>query len=360
MNTQITANPKLFIGIDIHKKSWAVHMRTDLFDHKGFSMPPDAVKLVEYTADHFPGHEVSVVYEAGSCGFSAARYFLNMGWQVKVVNPSDVPRIDKQLYQKTDRIDSRHLCKQLQQDQLRGIYIPTESEEQLRSLLRQRNQVVKQLRKVKSHIKALLLFHGIKVPEEYDNASWSRSFLKWLEHIQWSSATGSACLQSKLRVLLMLNSEYLRTGNFLRSYCRKFHKKDYYLLKSIPGIGGLVASAILAELGDIRRFTNEGQFSNCIGLVPGIYQSSESSTLKGITPRCKSLLRSYLIESSWVAIRVDPEIQAFYRKHAGKNPKNVIVKVAHKMCRRILSVIRNERPYEINYTVKTKKDLYNS
>ena len=355
MNTQTTAIPKIFIGMDIHKKSWSVHFRTDLFDHKGFSMPPDAEKLFDYVSLHFAGHEVSLTYEAGCCGFSAARYFLNVGWQVKVVNPSDVPRMDKQLYRKTDKLDSRNLCKQLQQDQLHGIHIPGESEEQLRSLLRQRNQVVKLLRKSKSHIKSLLLFHGIVVPEEYDNPNWSNDFLQWLKGVSWSSSTGKSCIDSKLRILELLHSEYLHTSNELRAYCRKYHKKDYYLLKSIPGIGGLLSAAILAELGDIRRFNNEREFSNCIGLVPGIHQSSETQSNMGITPRCKSLLRSYLIESSWIAIRYDPEIQAYYRKHVGKNPKNVIVKVAHKMCRRILSVIKNETPYQISYnSIKTR------
>jgi len=325
-----------------------------LFDHKGFSIPPEAGKLVDYVMGHFADHEVSLTYEAGCCGFSAARYFLSMGWQVKVVNPNDVPRSDKQQYQKTDKLDCRNLCKQLQQDQLRGIYIPLEAQEQLRSLLRQRNQVVKQIRKAKSHIKSLLLFHGITVPEQYDNPNWSKEFISWLTNIPWAHTTGGACLQSKLRILSLLNNEYLQTSNELRSYCRKYHKKDYYLLKSIPGIGGILAAAILAELGDIRRFNNESEFSNCIGLVPSIHQSSETDNKKGITPRCKALLRSYLIESAWVAIRTDPEIQSYYRKHVGKNPKNVIVKVAHKMCRRILSVIKTETPYQISYS-STKK-----
>jgi transposase len=348
MQSQIIAAPKLFIGMDIHKKSWSVHLRTDLFDHKGFSMPPESEKLVDYVTTHFADHEVSLTYEAGCCGFSAARYFLSMGWTVKVVNPNDVPRSDKQLYQKTDKLDCRNLCKQLQKDQLHGIYVPTEHEEQLKSLLRQRNQIVKHFRKVKSHIKSLLLFHGIMIPEQYDNPNWSRDFLSWLKNIPWSHSTGASCMNSKLRMLEMLKSEYLQTSNELRAYCRKYHKKDYYLLKSIPGIGGLLAAAILAELGDIRRFNNEREFSSCIGIVPGIYQSSETDKKMGITPRCKSLLRSYLIESSWVAVRRDPEIQAYYRKHVGKNSKNIIVKVAHKMCRRILSVIKNERPYQVN------------
>lgn len=156
MKSQTIATPKLFIGMDIHKKSWSVPMRTDLFDHKGFSMPPEAGKLVDYVKAHFADHEVAITYEAGCCGFSAARYFINVGWEVRVVNASDVPRSDKQFYQKTDRLDCRNLCKQLQKDQLHGIYIPMEDEEQLRSLLRQRNQVVKQLRKSKTHIKVVL------------------------------------------------------------------------------------------------------------------------------------------------------------------------------------------------------------
>lgn len=354
MQSPIIASPKLFIGMDIHKKSWSVHLRTDLFDHKGFTMPPRPETLVDYVSSHFGGHEVSLTYEAGCCGFSAARYFLSMGWQVEVVNPSDVPRRDKQQYQKTDKIDCRNLCKQLQQDQLHGIYVPTETEEQLRSLLRQRNQVVKQVRTIKSHIKGLLLFHGIHIPEQFDNPNWSKDFMTWLTNIPWSQATGAACLHSKLRILEVLHREYLQTSNELRAWCRKYNSKDYYLLKSIPGIGGLVASAILAEMGDIRRFNNELEFSNCIGLVPAIHQSSETDIKKGITPRCKALLRSYLIESSWVAIRTDPEIQAYYRKHVGKNPKNVIVKVAHKMCRRILSVIKNETPYQTSYSKNVK------
>jgi transposase len=354
MQSPIIASPKLFIGMDIHKKSWSVHLRTDLFDHKGFTMPPRPETLVDYVSSHFGGYEVSLTYEAGCCGFSAARHFLSMGWQVKVVNPSDVPRRDKQQYQKTDKIDCRNLCKQLQQDQLRGIYVPTETEEQLRSLLRQRNQVVKQVRTIKSHIKGLLLFHGIHIPEQFDNPNWSKDFMTWLTNIPWSQATGAACLHSKLRILEVLHREYLQTSNELRAWCRKYNSKDYYLLKSIPGIGGLVAAAIIAEMGDIRRFNNEREFSNCIGLVPAIHQSSETDIKKGITPRCKALLRSYLIESSWVAIRTDPEIQAYYRKHVGKNPKNVIVKVAHKMCRRILSVIKNETPYQTSYSKTVK------
>ena len=357
MTTQITATPKLYIGMDIHKKSWSVHFRTDLFDHRGFTMPPEPDKLVKYVSDHFSDHEIFLTYEAGSCGFSAARYFKELGWQATIVNPADIPRMNKQNYQKTDRIDCRNLSKQLQAGQLRAIHIPTENQDHLRSLVRQRNNIVKQLRQEKLQIKSMLLYLGIKVPEQYDNANWSKNFLQWLEQVEWANKTATMSMHSKLRILKVLHAEYLQVANELRSYCRQHHKKDYYLLKSIPGIGGYLAAALIGELGDIRRFSNEKQFSSYIGMVPAMRNSGNTESTLGITPRSKHLVRSYLIEAAWVAIRRDPEMQAYYRSHFGKNVKNVIVKVAHKLVKRILSVIKNERPYQINHTSQTHKSL---
>lgn len=86
--------PKIFIGLDIHKNSWTVSIQTDLFFHKTFTMPSRAEDLYRYVEDTFPGHEVHLVYETGCCGFSSARYFLNLGWNVLVVNPADVKTSD--------------------------------------------------------------------------------------------------------------------------------------------------------------------------------------------------------------------------------------------------------------------------
>jgi transposase len=346
--TPTAASPKLYIGMDIHKKSWSVHFRTDLFDHRGFTMPPEPEKLLQYVNTHFRDHEVNITYEAGCCGFSAARFFETTGWKVTVVNAGDVPRVNKQNYQKTDRIDCRNLCKQLSAGQLKAIYIVPEEQEQLRSLVRRRNHITKQLRVEKLQIKGMLLYMGFTIPEQFDNPNWSKDFLEWLSLIDWKYSPAAVSMQSKLKILKLLYEEYLSAGNELRRYCRLHHKKDYYLLKSIPGIGGFLAAAILGELGDIRRFSNEGQFSSYIGMVPGMRNSGGTEQTTGITPRGKALIRSYLIEAAWVAIRKDPEMQAYYRKHFGKNVKNIIVKVAHKLVRRILSVIKTEQPYIIS------------
>ena len=359
METQPTAHPKLYIGMDIHKKSWSVHMRTDISDHKTLTIPSNCDVLYDYVQKHFNDHDVSVTYEAGCCGFNASRYFMNVGWNVLVVNPADVPHMDKQNYQKTDKIDCRNLAKQLHAGQLKGIYIPDEPQDFLKSLVRQRADTSKHLRKIKLSIKSLLLYHAIEIPKEFDNPNWSKAFLEWIEKINWIHPTGKICMASKLRMLNAVHKEYLELANELRSYCRKNYKKDYYLLKSIPGIGGYLASAILAEIGDLRRFNTETQFASYIGIIPNIRNSGGTEKIYGVTPRCRGLLRSYIIESAWVTFRLDPEMQAYYRKHAGKNPKSIIVKIARKLLNRMLSVIKTETPYQINHSQKNLNAIKN-
>jgi transposase len=264
--------------------------------------------------------------------------------------------MNKQTFQKTDKIDCRNLAKQLQTDQLRAIFIPDEKQDYLKSLVRQRAQITRRFRSAKTNIKSMLLYHAIQIPAQFDNPNWSRDFIVWIEQIQWPHPTGKFCMDSKLRMLAFTKNEYLNLANEIRKYCRTNFKTDYYLLKTIPGIGGYLASAVLAEVGDLRRFNNQRQFASYIGLVPSIRNSGGTELIFGVTPRCRALLRSYIIESAWVALRLDPSIQQYYRSHIGRNQKSIIIKIAHKMIHRMLSVIKNQHPYQTNYSIATKEN----
>ncbi|UUV20366.1 transposase [Paenimyroides aestuarii] len=79
---------------------------------------------------------VHLAYETGCSGFSVASYFLNLGWLVLVVNPADVKKGDKERYQKTDVLDSKNLSNELKQGLLKGIYMPSEEQEQFTTLAR--------------------------------------------------------------------------------------------------------------------------------------------------------------------------------------------------------------------------------
>jgi transposase len=77
--------------------------------------------------------------------------------------------------------------------------------------------------------------------------------------------------------------------------------------------------------------------------------SGGTEKIIGVTPRCRALLRSYIIESAWTALRLDPHMQSYYRKHVGKNPKSIVVKIAHKLLNRMLAVVKTGKPYQNNY-----------
>lgn len=347
METKQITISKLYIGIDIHKRSWKVHCATDISSGKTFSMNPDPVKLRFYVDRHYSGYDVYTAYEAGCCGYYAHRSFEEYGWHSLVVNPADIHRKGKEKFTKTDRIDAQLIARELKDGRLQGIHVPNQEREQLRSLFRRRNDLVKNFRRIKSLIKGLLLNQGIPIPVEFDNSHWSHSFRDWLDNVDFAYSPARMALDSHMRYFRFVDKDLRDVSSQLRRYCKVHFKKDYILLRSIPGIGGIVACGIISELGDLRRFNNLKQLAGYVGLAPGIYQSGNNIRNTGLTRRAHRLMRSYFIEAAWQAIRTDPVMQDYYRKHLGKNVKTIIVKIARKLLSRTLAVIKTEIPYEI-------------
>lgn len=347
MKTEPTAVLKLYIGIDIHKRSWKVHCSTDLFSGKSFSMEPSPDQLCEYVMKHYPDYEVITAYEAGCCGYKAHRCFVSYGWTSLVVNPADIHRKGKERYTKTDKIDAQLISRELKDGRLTSIVIPDKEREEFRSLFRRRNELVQHYRQIKSRLKMKLLFYGITIPKKYDNSNWSHDFRNWIDNLEFDYPTGKESFASLMRYFRFIDQEIREVSNKLRAYCRKHHKKDYDLLRSIPGIGPIVACGILSELGDLRRFNNLKHLAGYVGIAPGVHQSGANYKTLGMTPRAHRLIRSYFVEASWQAIRTDPVMHEYYRKHLGKDTKKIIIKVARKLLSRTLAVIKTEIPYQV-------------
>ncbi len=347
MKTKDTTESKLFIGIDVHKRSWKIHTSTDLFDGSSLTIPPDAFSLKKYVDKHYQDFQVYCCYESGCCGFSHHRHFISFGWHSLVVNPADVHRPAKAQFQKTDKIDARLLCKELKDGRLKGIHVPEVEREQLRCLFRRRNELVKQHRKIKTQIKMQLLYLGIEIPKEFDNSHWSHQFRDWLSSLRFDYPTMDYCFETRLSAYEYIDKQKRDVSTKLRGYCRKHYKKDYYLLRSVPGVGGIVACGLICELGDLRRFKNFKQLASYVGLIPWVHQSGDTLKTWGLTPRANRLMRSYLVEATWQALRFDPVMQAYYRSHSGKDVKRILIKVARKLLSRIHAVIRTGIPYQV-------------
>jgi transposase len=351
MQTQVTKKidfkgKDLFIGLDVHKKSWSVTIVVDGIEHRTFTQPPDPMGLYNYLQRSFPGGTFNSAYEAGFCGYGIHRELNSLGIKNIVINAADIPTSQKDKLHKRDPIDSRKIARGLENGSLHGIHIFDRDLEELRSLNRTRFYLMRDLRRSKNRIKSFLQYYGEHLPAEFDNNQWSLKFVSWLKQVQMNTPGGLDAFSHLIESYEHNRQQLLILSRIVRLRIREYDKELYNLLKTISGIGPLTSSALITELGDINRFPHIDHLSSFVGFIPRVRESGETIHTGGITFRCNTFLRTLLIESSWQAIRRDPALMQYYQQHViNSKGHKVIIKVARKLLNRIRYVMKNRQPY---------------
>lgn len=338
-----------FVGLDVHKKNWKVRIRWKHKELKRFTMNPSPHELAAYLSRHYPGGTYYSVYEAGFCGFWIHRELTALGIKNMVTNPADVPTSHKEKINKNDKIDAGKLSRELENHSLRGIYIPDEYHQQLRSLCRLRRRQSQHQSRLKCRIKSYLHFIGIHIPSHQQLPHWSGAFIKWLEEIKFTHQPGADCLRLSLKALEAERKQLAETIRLLRHHIRSSEAKtiifDY--LCSVPGIGFITAVTLYVELIDIHRFPTLDHLCTFVGIVPSITSSDETVSNKGLTPRCNRYLRYLLVEAAWVAIRKDPVLSMKFAELSKRmSEQEAIIRIAKKLLNRIRYVWKNQTPYQ--------------
>jgi len=337
----------IYIGLDVHKKSWSVSISTQHGQYKNFSQPPETDKLVHYLRHHFPEAQYCSTYEAGYCGFWIHDQLKNNGIDCLVVNPADVPTKDKERKTKRDRIDCRKLSRSLRNGELEGIYVPPREKLEDRSLIRTRLSMVRKQTRCKNQITSMLFFYGIVIPEEKEMGHWSRRFIRWIEEIQMERASGAMALKIHLEELCHLRQIIAKLNRAILALSRTEEYQPWVsLLKTVPGISTLTAMILLTELGEITRFPSIDELTNYVGLIPDTDGSGEKEHIGGITQRSHRQLRWVLIEASWQAVKKDPALMMAFDQYCKRMKKTkAIVKIARKLLNRIRYVLKNQAEY---------------
>ena len=158
--------------------------------------------------------------------------------------------------------------------------------------------------------------------------------------------SGKATLNTMLVVSNQLRSAILEVTKLIRELSKTAsYKVRQELLRSIPGIGYITAMIILTELETINRFANFDKLCGYIGLVPSTNSSGEKEIIGNLTPRGHTL-RSSIIESAWVAARLDPALCKSYHEYCSRMDSNkAIIRIARKLLSRIMYVLKNDKPY---------------
>lgn len=339
----------IYVGIDTHLRNWAVTILTENNFHKKFSQDPKPEILASYLQKNFPEADYYSAYEASFCGFNIHRKLIELGINNIIVNPADVPTTDKEKKQKEDARDSRKLAMTLRSGELRSIYVPSKESEELRSLIRYRKTLVKDIARGKNRIKSNLYFHGVEIPPQHqqDSKYWSNKFTIWLKGVSHTTQYGTLVLQDLTETNLNLRNKLLKITRDIRGASKEErYSKLCDLLTSIPGIGVITAMTILSELETLDRFKSFDKLSSYAGLVPTTHSSGDKDRAGKITPRANIIIRNAIIESAWVAARIDPALSLAYNELCKRmKPSKAIVRIAKKLLNRVKYVLKNETRY---------------
>ena len=146
--------------------------------------------------------------------------------------------------------------------------------------------------------------------------------------------------------LLRCRKERLNILRKIRSICAE--NETIQMIRTIPGIGPIIAFVLYTELIDITRFSSFDRLASYVGLVPSTESSGEKLIVKGLTASHARYLRYLLVESAWHAVRKDPVMTLAFLNYTKRMSKQrAIIRIAKKLLSRIRYVWKNNEPYEM-------------
>ena len=329
----------IWVGVDVHKKSYAVAILSERGTIHTFTTTSDNAGLVE----QFKSRNIPVTclaYESGLTGFGLYRACQKAGIPAIVAPVSRIPRTPCKKA-KTDRTDCVKLANYLSRGLLPSVTVPGETEEAMRSKVRRRSQVVKELGQVKNRIKSFLVVNSLREPEGLQN--WSRRAVEELRTMPMH-VDHRVAMDSYLRELCFLIDEISVLERDIRQTV--VPKDD--VLQSIPGVGEITSAIFRTEVFDPTRFATSEELVSYLGLAPVIHQSGNQSGTGRLIPCGQGKLRGTLVEAAWVLRSKEQWAAEFYGRilrRTGKFQK-AIVALARKLAIIMWRLWLENRPYQ--------------
>ena len=260
----------------------------------------------------------------------------------KLVNPREMPEIGKSM-KKTDRKDVEKMLKRLQiEGELPESRCLSREERALRSISRERSDVSKYKRKLMVRIHAVI--------DSHDLPAKKAEFRK----PKWREETEAALRPDEWLVLKMQLSQYDHALEVIDTLDQRMieiaSKSPYYdLLMGVPGLGSVLTSIIIAEVGRMADFKDARQFAAFIGLVPRVRSSAGKARCGSITKAGPSDLRWAITQAVTISTRCKAQsaiTKMYHRKRRkGKAARVAICAAANKLARVIFAMLTKGEPF---------------
>lgn len=325
-----------YVGLDVHKDSIEVSVadkgrgksrRVGQIVHTAASVE----KLIKKLSPD--GEVLSFCYEAGPCGYELYRQIKRLGHECEVVAPSLIPKKAGNRV-KTDKRDSDDLSRLHRAGELTAVWVPDTTQEAIRDLVRCREDIKGMQKQVRQQLNAMVLRLGYRYQGQ---SKWTQAYWRWLEKLKFNHPLQSITLQEYIDSVKHFDKRLKAIEEQMRQSLKQWSLAPVVeALMAMRGIRLVTAMGIMAELGDLSRFSKPTQLMAYLGLVPSEHSSGPKQSRGGITKTGNMHVRRLLIESAWCyrfAARKSAQIQR--RAESCSEPVQEIAwKAQQRLCAR--------------------------
>jgi len=226
------------------------------------------------------GKELRFVYEAGRCGYYLYRQLKEKGLACKVVGPSMVPKKSGERI-KTDRRDAVNLARLERAGELTAVHVPEPEDEAMRDLSRAREAAKRAETQARHQLQGLLLRHGFQYSGK---TPWSKAHWLWLADVKLPQPAQQIVFQEYVDAISEAQAREQRLVSQIRTLLPQWRLAPVVqALQALRGVSLVTAVIMVAEVGDLRRFTKPRQLMAYLGLVPSEHSSGPRRRLGAIT-----------------------------------------------------------------------------
>jgi len=330
------------IGIDLGKSTFHL-IGHDETGREQLRKKLNRTKLIEFLSNHKP-----IVIAMESCGGAhwLARKCQEFGHQTKLIPPQYVKPYVKT--NKNDFIDADAIAEASTRPSMRFVSVKSEEAQILAVIQRIRSGYIKERTACMNRIGSILLEFGLSFP---------RGHIHMKKLFDWLSQQPSRIPKLLLQELVEIHEYYVLLNERIKQQEKKLlniveRDERAQLLKTIPGIGDLVASQCISSISNVHDFKNGRHMAAWIGLVPHQYSTGGKTKLLGISKRGDKSLRTLFIHGARAILsRLDRAEKYFGHwivELRARKPFNVaVVALANKIARIAWSVLMYKRPFEI-------------
>ena len=282
------------IGLDIAKSVFQVH-GVDVDSAVVIRKRVSRAKVLEFFST-FPACLVGI--EACPSAHHWSRELQALGHTVRLMPPSYVKAYLKR--SKNDANDAAAICEAVARPSMR--FVPTKSEQQQSGLMlhRSRQLLVLQRTMLSNAIRGHMAELGI-VSAKGRNGTTELLKIIANENNDGIPATARFCLDALARQYVALAAEIGAIDKQIHAWHRSCEESRR--LESIPGVGPIVATALVAEVGDWKAFSSGRNLAAWIGLVPKQHSTGGKERLGGISKQGNRYLRWLLVTGAMAVIR---------------------------------------------------------